>query len=52
MVNRCTKRTRDAVEANIDIKDIADRRVVMNELINQTVTYLEGVFGSETPSMF
>ena len=51
MVARCTKRTRDAVDNNEDIKEIADRRLVMNELINQSVTYLEGVFGSETPRM-
>ena len=52
MVAACTKRTRDAVTANEDIKDVAERRAVQMEILNATVTYLEGVFGTDTPSTF
>ena len=47
----CTKRTREAIANNEDIKDVGTRRNVMSEILNATVTYLEGVFGTDTPSM-
>ena len=50
MVATCTKRTRDAIAANEDIEDVAERRAVQMEILNATVTYLEGVFGTDTPS--
>ena len=50
VVAACTKRTRDAIAANEDIEDVAERRVVQMEILNATVTYLEGVFGTDTPS--
>ena len=51
MIDKCTKRTRDAIDKNEDIKDAGERRLVMQEILNQTVTYLEEVF-VDTPSKF
>ena len=48
----CTKRTREAIANNEDIKDVGTRRSVMSELLNATVAYLEGVFGTDTPSKY
>lgn len=50
MVDHCSKRTREAVKENDDIKDLNDRRSVFNEIVNETVNYLQTFFGSETPS--
>ena len=46
----CTKRTREAFENNEDIKDASERRIVMSEILNATVTNLEEFFGADTPS--
>ena len=51
MIDKCTKRTRDAIDKNEDIKDAGERRLVMQEILNQTVNYLEEVF-VDTPSKF
>ena len=51
VVAGCTRRVKDAIAANEDIIDVADRRSVQMEILNATVTYLEGVFGTSTPSM-
>ena len=51
MIDKCTKRTRDAIDQNEDIKNAAERRLVMQEILNQTVNYLEEVF-VDTPSKF
>ena len=51
MIAKCTKRTRDAIDQNEDIKNAAERRLVMQEILNQTVNYLEEVF-VDTPSKF
>lgn len=51
MIAKCTKRTRDAIDQNEDIKNAAERRQVMQEILNQTVNYLEEVF-VDTPSKF
>ena len=51
VLSRCSRRTRDAIEQNEDIKDAAERRRVVKEILDETITYLEGIFGNETPSM-
>jgi hypothetical protein len=51
VIAKCTKRTRDAIDQNEDIKNAAERRQVMQEILNQTVNYLEEVF-VDTPSKF
>ena len=51
VVEHCSKRTRDAIKKNDDIKEVNDRRAVFNEVVNETVTYLGTFFGSETPSI-
>ena len=51
VVERCSKRTKDAVAGNEDIENPVDRRKVMNEIINQTVDYMAPIFGSDAPSM-
>ena len=51
VVERCTKRTKDAVAKNEDIENLADRRKVMNEIINQTTDYMAPIFGSDGPSI-
>ena len=51
VVSRCSTRTRDAIEQNEDIKEAAERRRVMKEILDETINYLEGIFGTETPSM-
>ena len=45
-----SKRTRDAFADNEDVEEAGLRRKVMSEILGGTVTYLEGIFGSDTPS--
>ena len=50
VVATLTKRTKDAIDDNDDIKDLAVRRKVQLEILGGVVTYLQGIFGSDTPS--
>ena len=50
-MERCAKRTRDAVAHDEDIENLVERRKVMNEIINQTTDYLAPIFGSDAPRM-
>ena len=43
-----SKRTRDAFADNKDVEEAGLRRKVMSEILGGT--YLEGIFGSDTPS--
>ena len=52
MVGNCKKITRDAFEANENVTNIADRRTVRNDVINETVAYLKGIFKEDNPSKF
>ena len=52
MVGNCKKITRDAFEANENVTNIADRRTVRNDLINETVAYLKGIFKEDNLSTF
>ena len=51
MVERCTKRTKDAVAQDEDIQNLVERRKVMNEILNQTTDYMAPIFGSDAPRM-
>ena len=45
-----SKRTRDAFADNENVEEAGLRRKIMSEILSGTVTYLEGIFGSDTPS--
>lgn len=51
VINKCRKETREAVADNVDIKDLGLRKKVMLDVLNETVTHLETVFGTDTPSI-
>ena len=51
VVSKCSKRTREAIENNDDITDVAVRRNVTKELLNETVAHMESIFGTDNPSM-
>jgi hypothetical protein len=50
VINKCRKESRDAIAANLDIKDVGLRRKVMLDILNETITHLESVFGTDIPS--
>ena len=45
VVEKCSARCRQAVQDDEDITDTRERKLVWNELLNTTVSHLEGVFG-------
>ena len=50
VVGGLTKRTRDAIDANEDVKEAGVRRKIQLEILGGTVAYLQLVFGDDTPS--
>ena len=41
---------KSAVDENLDIESIEDRRAVSREILDETLLYAHGVFGSDNPS--
>ena len=50
MIGKTSQKTRAAVEFNLDIEALEERRAVSKEILDQTLLYLHGVFGSDNPS--
>ena len=51
VINKCGTKARDAVENNKVLQG-GDRRLISKEIIDHTLEYLAGLFGSESPSKF
>lgn len=52
VVEKCSARTRQALQEDEDIVDLRLRKQIWNEILNTTVFHLESVFGdTSVPSM-
>jgi len=45
VIGKCSRRVQEAVENNIDIKDLREKKEVRNSIINETVACLLDIFG-------
>ena len=50
VVGGLSKRTRDAIDTNEDVKEAGVRRKIQQEILGGSVAYLQLVFGDDTPS--
>jgi hypothetical protein len=50
VVGKCSLKTREAVLGNLLMDSLEERRAVSKEIIDYTLHYLHGVFGSDNPS--
>ena len=50
MIGKCSLKRREAVLGNLVMESLEERRAVSKEIIDYTLHYLHGVFGSDNPS--
>ena len=49
VVSKLSEQSREAIAENKDIQNKAQKKKVMLEILSATISYLEGVFGPDTP---